>query len=80
VLLGEVSKGQQIVGFCRSLRRIPEAKKTKIIVLSGKLSAARMQELLSLGVQAVIDKPYTIDDLRPRLLRMLGQSSPRSTH
>jgi len=75
VLLGTIPKGQEIVKFCRSLRRIPEAKATKIIVLSDRISADRMQELLSLGVQAVIDKPYTLDDLRPYLLKMLGDSA-----
>ncbi len=75
VLLGTIPKGEEIVKFCRSLRRIPEAKGTKIIVLSDKVSANRMQELLSLGVQAVIDKPYTLDDLRPHLLKMLGDPS-----
>jgi excisionase family DNA binding protein len=78
VLLGEISRGQQIVSFCQSLRRIPEAKNTKLIVLSSKLPEGKMQELLALGVQAVIDRPYTIDDLRPHLLRVLGQASPRS--
>ena len=75
VILGTIPKGQEIVKFCRSLRRIPEAKSTKIIVLSEKVAGDRMQELLSLGVQAVIDKPYTIDDLRPHLLRVLGDPS-----
>ena len=78
VLLGTIPKGQEIVRFCRSLQKIPEAKGTKIIVLSSKLSGAKMQELLALGVQAVIDKPYTIEDLRPHLLRLLGQTSRRS--
>ena len=75
VILGTIPKGQEIVKFCRSLRKIPEAKSTKIIVLSEKVPEGRMQELLSLGVQAVIDKPYTIDDLRPHLLRVLGDPS-----
>jgi excisionase family DNA binding protein len=75
VLLGEISGGRQIVRFCRSLRSIPEAKNTKVIVLSNKLAGDKMQELLSLGVQAVIDKPLTIEDLRPHLLRMLGDPS-----
>ena len=70
-----IPNGQEIVKFCRSLRRIPEAKNTKLIVLSERISGDRMQELLSLGVQAVIDKPYTIDDLRPHLLRTLGYST-----
>lgn len=72
VIFGTIPKEQEIVRFCRSLRKIPDAKETKIIVLSEKFSAEKMQELLSLGVQAVIDKPYTIDDLRPHLLRVLG--------
>ena len=79
VILGTVPKGQEIVKFCRSLRKIPEAKRTKIIVLNEKVPEGRMQELVSLGVQAVIDKPYTIDDLRPHLLRMLGEPS-RAPH
>lgn len=72
VLLGRISKGQEIVRFCRSLRNIPEAKDMKIIVLTDNPPGVKMQELLSLGVQAVIDKPYTLDDLRPHLFRMLG--------
>jgi len=32
VLLGTIPKGQEIVKFCRSLRRIPEAKNTKITI------------------------------------------------
>ena len=79
VILGAITKGQEIVKFCRSLRKIPEAKRTKIIVLNEKVPEGRMQELVSLGVQAVIDKPYTIDDLRPHLLRMLGEPS-RAPH
>jgi excisionase family DNA binding protein len=79
VILGTVPKGQEIVKFCRSLRKIPEGKRTKIIVLNEKVPEGRMQELVSLGVQAVIDKPYTIDDLRPHLLRMLGEPS-RAPH
>ena len=78
VILGTIPKGQEIVKFCRSLRRIPEAKNTKVIVLSERISGERMQELLSLGVQAVIDKPYTIEDLRPHLLRTLGYSTRSS--
>jgi len=79
VLLGAIPKGEEIVRFCRSLQRIPEAKDTKIIVLTSELPEAKMQELLSLGVQAVIEKPYTIEDLRPHLLRMLGNTS-RQAH
>jgi excisionase family DNA binding protein len=79
VILGTIPKGQEIVKFCRSLRRIPEAKSTKIIVLSEKVAGGTMQELLSLGVHAVIDKPHTIEDLRPHLLRVLGDPS-RSSH
>lgn len=79
VILGTIPKGQEIVKFCRSLRKIPEAKSTKIIVLSEKIAGDRMQELLTLGVQAVIDKPYTIDDLRPHLFRVLGDPS-RAPH
>ena len=79
VILGTIPKGQEIVKFCRSLRRIPEAKSTKIIVLSEKVAGGTMQELLSLGVHAVIDKPHTIEDLRPHLLRILGDPS-RSSH
>jgi excisionase family DNA binding protein len=75
VIFGTIPKGQEIVKFCRSLRKIPETKSTKIIVLSEKIAGNRMQELLSLGVQAVIDKPYTIEDLRPHLLRLLGDPS-----
>lgn len=79
VLVGTVSRGKQIVSFCRSLRSIPEAKDTKIVVLSTRLVGVNREELLSLGVQAVIEKPYTIEDLRPHLLRMLG-SVPRQSH
>lgn len=78
VLLGAISKGQDVVRFCRSLREIPEAKNTRIIVLSSGLSGIRMQELLSLGVHAVINKPYTIEDLRPHLLKTLGTPLPQS--
>jgi two-component system response regulator VicR len=79
VILGTIPKGQEVVKFCRSLRKIPEAKNTKIIVLSEKVPAGTMQDLLSLGVQAVIDKPCTIDDLRPHLFRVLGDPS-RASH
>lgn len=79
VLLGAIPKGREIVRFCKSLRKIPEAKDTKIIVLSSTVTGDRMQELLSLGVHAVIDKPYTSEDLRPHLLRMLGYPS-RQAH
>jgi DNA-binding response OmpR family regulator len=79
VILGTIPKAQEIVKFCRSLRKIPEAKGTKVIVLGEKVVGDTMQELLSLGVQAVIDKPCTIDDLRPHLLRVLGEPS-RSAH
>lgn len=72
IIFGTIPREQEIAKFCRSLRKIPEAKGTKIIVLSEKFSGGKMQELLSLGVHAVIDKPYTIDDLRPHLLRVLG--------
>ena len=78
VLVGAVSRGQQIVSFCRSLRAIPEAKDTKIVVLGSRLADVKREELLSLGVQAVIEKPYTIEDLRPHLLRMLGHVSRQS--
>lgn len=78
VIVGSIPKVQDIVKFCRSLRRIPEAKSTKIIVLNEKVPGEKMQALLSLGVEAVIDKPYTTDDLRPYLLRVLGYPSRTS--
>jgi excisionase family DNA binding protein len=79
VIFGTIPKEQEIARFCRSLRKIPDAKETKIIVLSEKVSGEKMKELLALGVQAVIDKPYTIDDLRPHLLRVLGYPSRSSS-
>lgn len=75
VLLGAIPKGREIIKFCRSLRKIPEVKNTKIVVLGGSVTGDKMQELISLGVHAVIDKPYTSEDLRPDLLGMLGYPS-----
>jgi excisionase family DNA binding protein len=79
VLLGTIPKSREIIKFCRSLRKIPEAKNTKIVILDATVTGDRMQELLSLGVHAVIDKPHTSEDLRPHLLGMLGYP-PRQSH
>lgn len=75
VILGTIPKAQEIVRFCRALQRIPEVRGTKVIVLNEKVPGGKMQALLSLGVEAVIDKPYTTEDLRPHLLKVLGYPS-----
>ena len=49
VILGTIPKGQEIVRFCRSLRKIPEAKSTKIIVLSEKVAGARCRNFSPWG-------------------------------
>ncbi len=78
VIVSASRMGRGLMAFCRALRGLAETKRTKVLLLGGGFSEADRRELQSLRVEMVTKKSYTLEELRPELLKMLGESSARS--
>ena len=77
VIVAGSPKSPEILKFCRALRKQAKTSNAKILVLSSNPSSLKQPSLRSLGVQAIVKKPVSAEDLRPQLLRLLGTSAPR---
>lgn len=57
---------------CRSVRRTPELKHTKIIMISGVADRDEIDELMSAGADAFIKKPFDIGDVLQRIRELVN--------
>ncbi len=48
---------------CQSVRRTPELKHTRVIMISGVADPDEIEELLSAGADGFIKKPFTVDQV-----------------
>lgn len=72
--------GSEIVKLCQAVRKVPETRNTRILLLDGGMPSARRRELRELAVQDIVPRPCAIEDLRARLLPLLAFGpAPRST-
>jgi len=60
------------IAVLRSMRELNYGKNTPVIVLTGTTSSA-LEQILELGVQDVVQKPYDAQDLMSRILKALGE-------
>lgn len=56
---------------CQSIRSNPEFEDTKIVVISGLIEDDKVEDLLKMGVNEFIRKPFKIDELVERISEML---------
>ena len=56
---------------CQSIRSNPEFEDTKIVVISGLIEDDKVEDLLKMGVNEFIRKPFKIDELVDRISEML---------
>ena len=78
IILGEKHKGPEIVKFCQALSKISETKRTKILILSSSSPRFKSKGTLSLDIHTVVNKSFTIEDVRPHLFEMLEKGISRS--
>jgi excisionase family DNA binding protein len=57
---------------CTSIRSKPELAETRIIVISGAVDAAEVDELLAAGADDFVRKPFDIEQLVTRIGSLLG--------
>lgn len=80
LILDAGKTGSDVAKFCRALRKFPETRQTRILLLDAGLPLARRRELQSLAVQTIVPRPCAVEDLRAHLLPLLGFGpAPRST-
>lgn len=80
LILDAGKSGSEIVKLCQAVRKYPETRNTRILLLDGGMPSARRRELQELAVQDIVPRPCVIEDLRARLLPLLGFGPvPRST-
>lgn len=56
---------------CQSIRSNPEFEDTKIVVISGLIEDDKVEDLLKMGVNEFIRKPFKIDELVELISEML---------
>ena len=78
VIMAGNLKLKDIQGFCRALERVPDTKGTKVLILSDAISGNKKKDFVSSGTRAVVDGPFTIENIRPHLLELLGDNPLRS--
>jgi excisionase family DNA binding protein len=72
-------KDKELPRFLRTLRGVQETKHTNILLLKSSSSGLSDQEILSLGVNTVLSKPFSSDAFRSHLLELLQKASSRPT-
>ena len=66
------------IAVLRAMRELSYGKNTPVIVLTGTKSSA-LKQIVDLGVQDVVQKPYDAKDLMTRILKVLGEPDPKSS-
>jgi len=77
VIIGDKPKGQAVAQFCQALMKISETKGTKILILSSTPTRIKLKGASALDVRNVVNRSFTIDDLRPHLLELLNNPVSR---
>lgn len=57
---------------CKTIRQNPLFEHTKIIIVSGVVNQDEINEMLNLGANDFLKKPFSIDELVSRMATMLG--------
>ncbi len=57
---------------CKTIRQNPLFEHTKIIIVSGVVNQDEINEMLNLGANDFLKKPFSIDELVGRMATMLG--------
>lgn len=57
---------------CKTIRQNPLFEHTKIIIVSGVVNQDEINEMLNLGANDFLKKPFSIDELVNRMVTMLG--------
>jgi excisionase family DNA binding protein len=76
VILALTKVTPDVETLCEVLRRVPETRGIKLMVLNISTDALSEESLLSMGVNAVVTKPFSKDILRRQVLGLL--EDPRS--
>ncbi len=80
LILDAGKSGSDIAKLCRAVRKFPETRQIRILLLDGGIPPARRRELRELAVQDIVPRPCAIEDLRAHLIPLLGFGpAPRST-
>ena len=74
ILLDVLLPGMSGRELCRRLRREPATRNTPIIMVSARASAADIELGLSMGADAYICKPFSIDQLVAQVARAARKS------
>jgi excisionase family DNA binding protein len=64
----------EIEALCRVLRRIPETKRTRLLVVNTSMGTLSGETLRSTGVDAVVMRPSPENTLREQVLKLLEES------
>ena len=76
IIIGDKPKGRAVTRFCQALRKIPETKGSKILILSSTPTRLNLKGASAVDVHTVVNRSFTIEDLRPHLLEMLNEALP----
>jgi len=74
VILAVTELTKDIGTLCKVLRKTPETKGIKVMVLNLSSNALSNKGLLSMGVHSVVVKPFSTNILREQVLRLLEYS------
>ncbi len=73
---GEVTP--ELHSFCTLIKRLPETKHIKLMVLNLSATSSLTHMLSSLKADAVMVRPFSIKVVREKVLKLLGTDTPRS--
>ena len=79
VIVAVNQKLQEIQKLFKALDCVSETSGTKILLIGSSVAGAKKQEFPAKDNQTVVCEPLTIENLRPHLLKLLEEDSPRTS-
>jgi excisionase family DNA binding protein len=79
VILEIGAKTQDIERFLKSMQQISETRETRVLIFNSVSPGMKKPKSFSLDPYTVIHEPFTIENVRPHLLELLGDTPPVSS-
>ena len=77
VILDVMVGGRDGYEICETIKRDPARQRIKVVMLSAKSRSIEIEKGIAMGADAYLTKPFSMDELRDTVRRLLGRTAPR---
>ena len=80
VILDVMVGGRDGYEICETIRQHPDRAGIKVVMLSAKSRAIEIEKGMALGADAYLTKPFSMDELRETVHRLLADAEDAGKH